>query len=136
MPTTALPAPRDKEALMSRFALAVAIAGVALAVPAVIASASAPPVGPLPKGPVTSIQVQHGLLFAIALPRPNAPYVWRGARPSDPNVARPLEDAEVSGNIVILYKAVKAGKTSLVYALTKGETEKAYKAETFKVTVS
>ena len=38
--------------------------------------------------------------------------------------------------IVLVYKALHAGKTDVIYALTKGETEKALKSQTFKVTVT
>ena len=107
-----------------------ALAGLALA-----AQATAPPVGPLPKGPVTSIRVQHGQLFALVVPRPARGLAWRGARQSDPTIARPLDEAEVNGNIVFVYRAGHAGTTTVVYALTKGEGPKALQARFFPVTV-
>lgn len=111
----------------------VVLAAVALA--AASARASAPPVGPLPKGPVTTIRVQHGLLFSIVVPRPARGLTWRGARQSDATVARPLDEAEVNGNIVFVYRAGHRGTTTVVYALTKGETAKAYQARYFKIVV-
>lgn len=99
------------------------------------AQASAPPVGPLPKGPVTTIQVQVGLLFAIALPRPGNGLAWRGARQSDATIARPLDEVEVNGNIVFTYRAGHPGSTTVVYALTRDETEKALQARYFDVVV-
>ena len=99
------------------------------------ARASAPPVGPLPKGPVTTIRVQHGLLFAIALPRPAADLTWRGARQSDATVARPLDEGELNGNIVFTYRAGRKGTTTVVYALTKDETTKALGARFFQIIV-
>ena len=113
--------------------LGAALASAALALPA---RASAPPVGPLPKGPVTSIQVQHGQLFALVLPKPGSGYTWRGAKNTNVKVAKPLDEGELNGNIVLVYKALKAGKTTIAYGLTKGETEKAYKSQTFQVTVT
>ena len=119
---------------MSRRLLAGMIA-LAVAAVAFSAQASAPPVGPLPKGIVTKIQVQHGQLFAIVLARPAAGLTWRGARLSDATVARPLDEGELKGNIVFVYRAGHTGKTTVVYALTKGEGPKALQARMFEVTV-
>ena len=121
---------------MRRHWLAVLVAALALAAAAVSARASAPPVGPLPAGPVTAIHVRHGLLFAIVLPKPAAGYFWRGARQSDPTVARPLDEGELNGNVVLVYRAGHPGRTTVVYALTKDEGPKAVKARFFAVTVS
>jgi hypothetical protein len=111
--------------------------GLALActVAAASARASAPPVGPLPKGPVTTIHVERGLLFAIALPRPGSGLAWRGARPSDAAIARPLDEGELNGKIVFTYRAGRTGSTTVVYALTKDETPKALQARYFNVVV-
>src|SRR5579864_2997038 len=106
-----------------------------LAAIALSAQASAPPVGPLPKGPVTTIHVQHGLLFGVALPHPSNGLTWRGARPSDATIARPLDEGELNGNIVFTYRAGHTGTTTVIYALTKGETPKALNARYFKVVV-
>jgi alkylation response protein AidB-like acyl-CoA dehydrogenase len=121
---------------MLRRSLLGVVAALALAIGAVSAPASAPPVGPLPKGPLTRIHVQHGLLFALVLPRPAAGLTWRGARLSDATIARPLDEGELNGNIVFVYRAGHAGRTTVVYALTKGEGPKALKARSFEVTVS
>lgn len=120
-------------AMPGRLALVIAVV-LALAVGG-SAQASAPPVGPLPKGPVTTIRVQHGLLFSIVVPRPGAGLTWRGARPSDATVARPLDEGELNKNIVFVYRAGHAGTTTVVYALTKGEGPKALQARYFKVVV-
>lgn len=117
--------------LFSRI-LAALLAAAALAG---AARASAPPVGPLPAGPTTTIHVRHGLLFGIALPRPRTGFTWRGARRSDATVARPLYEGELSGNIVFVYRAGHAGTTTVVYALTRGERQKAFQARFFKVVV-
>jgi hypothetical protein len=108
---------------------------VALVVAVLAARASAPPVGPLPKGPLTTIRVQHGLLFAIALPRPGKGLTWRGARLIDATVARPLDEGELNGNIVFTYRAGRTGSTTVVYALTRGETRKALEARYFRIMV-
>jgi hypothetical protein len=97
--------------------------------------ATAPPVGPLPKGVVTTIRVRHGELFALVVPRPRPGLTWRGARQSDATVARPLDEAEVNGNVVFVYRAGHRGTTTVVYALTRGETPKALAARFFRVTV-
>lgn len=102
---------------------------------AALARASAPPVGPLPSGPVTTIHVRQGLLFGIALPRPASGLAWRGARRSDATIARPLDEGELNGNIVFTYRAGRPGSTTVVYALTRDETESALQARFFKVVV-
>ena len=109
---------------------------LAAALLALSARATAPPIGPLPKGPVTSIQVEHGQLFALVLPKPGNGYAWRGAKNTNVKVAKPLDEGELNGNIVLVYKALKAGKTTIAYGLTKDETETAYKSQTFQVTVT
>lgn len=118
-----------------RCLLVALVATLASATAACAAQASAPPVGPLPTGPVTTIHVQRGLLFSIALPRPGPGLTWRGARQSDPTIARPLDEAELNGNIVFTYRAGHPGSTTVVYALTRGETEKALQARFFTVVV-
>ena len=110
--------------------LAILLATVALAGPA-----TAPPVGQLPPGPVTTIRVQHGLPFALALPQRNGGLVWRGARNTHLDVARPVGEADVGTNVVLTYQALRRGKTTIVYGLTKGETPKAYAARYFTVVV-
>jgi hypothetical protein len=84
---------------------------------------------------LTTISVQHGLLFAIALPRPGSGLAWRGARQSDAAIARPLDEGELNGNIVFTYRAGHTGSTTVVYALTRDEGEQALQARYFKVTV-
>jgi hypothetical protein len=112
------------------------LAAVAVALGTVRALATAPPVGPLPKGPVTAIRVEPGLLFALVLPKPAPGLTWRGARQSDATVARPLDEGELNGNIVFVYRAGRAGATTVSYALTKDEEPKALKARYFPITVA
>lgn len=100
------------------------------------AVASAPPVGPLPKGPVTTISVQRGQLFGIALPRPKGKgQVWRIARHYDGRIVAEVSEGEQLGNIVAAYRALRPGKATIVYALTLGESTKALQARYFKITV-
>ena len=120
---------------MLRRSLVGVIAVLALGGAALSARATAPPVGPLPKGPVTTIHVKHGQLFALVVPRPGAGLAWRGARRSDATIARPLDEGELNGNIVFVYRAGHSGTTTVVYALTKDEGPKALQARFFKVTV-
>jgi hypothetical protein len=90
---------------------------------------------PTPGGAGDDVHVRHGLLFAIALPRPAAGLTWRGARLSDATVARPLDEGELNHNIVFTYRAGETGTTTVVYALTRDETAKAFQARYFKITV-
>jgi hypothetical protein len=110
--------------------LAAFLAALSLAGPA-----TAPPIGPLPTGPVTTIQVRHGLPFALALPHRRGGLVWRGARNSNLAVARPIGEADVGANVVLTYRALRAGRTTLAYALTRGETAKVYEARYFRIVV-
>lgn len=113
---------------------------VAAAVLAGPLGASAPPVGPLPLGPVVTMTVPRGALFAIALPsRPaSTGLVWRaagGVNPSVPGIVRPLWESDVGASVAVIYKAVSAGKATIRYGLTRGETLKAYASITYRVTV-
>jgi predicted secreted protein len=115
--------------------VAVAATLVVAALAAASAPGTAPPVGQLPKGPVTSIRVHRGQLFALVVPKPAAGLSWRGARRSDATVARPLDEGELNGNVVFVYRAGHAGRTTVVYALTRDEQRKALGARYFAVTV-
>ena len=104
------------------------------------AVASAPPVGPLPRGPVIVMTVPRGALFAIALPsRPaSTGLVWRAAaraNPAVPRIVRPLWEADVGASVSLVYRATAIGRATLAYGLTRGETWKAYASVTYRVTV-
>jgi hypothetical protein len=84
--------------------------------------------------------VPRGALFAIALPsRPaSTGLVWRAASGRDaavPRIVRPLWEADVGASVVLVYKAVAAGKATLTYGLTRGETLTAYASITYRVMV-
>jgi hypothetical protein len=108
--------------------LALAIAGAA--------RGDSTPIGPLPPGPVSTISTSPNQLVAIALP--HAPkvsgLVWRLARRYDSRVVRQISEADVDANVVLVFKVISHGKTSLVFALTRGDTSaKALKAATHKI---
>jgi hypothetical protein len=47
-----------------------------------------------------------------------------------------VSEADIGNSVVIVYRAVGTGRTSVIYALTRGETPKAFKARTYAVRVS
>ena len=102
------------------------------------AIASAPPVGALPKGSVSTIVTTKGQLVSIALPSSAAStgLVWRLARPLSAKVAVEVGEADVGKNVVVIFRATGVGTASIVYALTKGESPKAQQAKTFKLRVT
>src|SRR5206468_1137994 len=103
---------------------------------ATAAIASAPRVGPLPKGPVTTIELAAGRTFTASLPKPSlAGRVWRIARIFDAHVVRELREGESATAVKVTFRAVGAGTTRVVFALTRGETAHAYAARTYKVVV-
>ncbi len=116
---------------MLRSTAGAAVVALILAVPAL---ASAPPVGPLPPGPVTSITSPRGSLVSVAL-RSHAGRSWRLARPVDPHVLVEVGEANVGKSVVVIYRAVGRGTVSVRYGLTRGETRKAYASATFTVHV-
>jgi hypothetical protein len=100
------------------------------------AVADSPPVGPLPAAKVTTIRTTRGSLFSVALPRRHGGYVWRIARAFNSRVARQVTEGDVGTTVVLVFRAVGRGQTSIVLAETKGETAKAYRAVRYAVTVS
>jgi len=98
--------------------------------------ADSTPVGTLPAGAVTTTTTKPGQLVSVALPRAGASsgLVWRVARGYDSTVVRELSEGEVGTSVVIVYKVVGRGNTSLVFALTRGDTSpKAVKSATQKI---
>jgi hypothetical protein len=116
----------------------VAVLLAALLAPSLQASvANAPPVGPLPPGQVTNVSTPAGSLVAIALPGQAASsgLVWRLARGVNTKVLRQVSERNVGRDVVVVYKAVGRGQGTVAYGLTKGETRKAYKSVTYKISV-
>jgi len=100
------------------------------------ALADSTPIGPLPAGPATNIDVQHGELVAVALPQRNAGRVWRVARPFDTGVLRQVSEADVGPSVVLVFRARRAGQTTVSLALTKGDTSgKALESRRYRVRV-
>jgi hypothetical protein len=110
-----------------------AVGALVLVLPA---HADAPPVGLLPKGPVTKIATRPGSLVAVALPHRANGLAWRLARGVDPKVLVEVSEADVGKDVVVVYRAGKAGHVKLAYGLTRGEASHARASLTFEVTVS
>jgi len=94
------------------------------------------PVGRLPAGPVSKTTTKPGLLVAVALPRAarKSGLVWRVARRFNSHIVREISEANVRGSVVVVFKVVGRGNTSLVFALTRGDTSpKAVRAATYKI---
>ena len=60
--------------------------------------------------------------------------MWRLARKVNANVARQVSEADVGSNVVVVFKVVGRGKTSIVFALTRGESSsKALLSQTTRI---
>jgi predicted secreted protein len=123
---------------MQKYFLTVAAVVAAAAVLTTTALSSAPPVGPLPKGPVQTVERSQGTTFVLALPKPGvAGRSWRVARSYDSGVVRQVgEGTRPSGAVWVTYQAVGPGTTRIAYALTRGARSHAYASRTFRVVVS
>jgi hypothetical protein len=100
------------------------------------ARADSTPVGTLPAGPVSTTSTKPGQLVAVALPRASASsgLVWRIARRFNSGVVRQVSEADVGASVVVVFKVIGKGDTSLVFALTRGDTSaKAIKSATHRV---
>ena len=113
-----------------------AAAAAAVLVLSLPAEASAPPVGKLPPGPVSTIRAPRGTLVAIALPKHANGLVWRLARRVDPKVLVESGEGDLAGSVVVTYRAVSPGHVVVAYALTRGESSVARQARRFDVTVT
>ena len=102
---------------------------------ATAANASAPPVGRLPAGPRSAIHTGTGELVAVALPHRNGGRVWRVARAFDPSVVQQVSEADVGRSVVLVFRAVGSGKTTLSFGLTRGERATAYESRRFSIQV-
>jgi hypothetical protein len=117
---------------MRRIALAVALAAATALTASV--EAAAPPVGPLPSGPTTTIAANRGTLVSVALPL-RVGKSWRVARPYNSSVVTEVTEATVGKQVVLVYRATGRGTTRVVFGLTRGETRKAYASATYVITV-
>jgi hypothetical protein len=114
------------------------LAVCALALPGA-ALGDSTPVGPLPAGPVSTVQTHPGQLVAVALPHaaPSSGLGWRIARRYDATVVRQISEADVGTSVVIVFRVVGKGRTSLVFALTRGDaSSRAVKSSTHKILAS
>ena len=120
-----MPSWHDKRGGMIRkkHALVTALALLAALVAAGTAAADSTPVGPLPKPAVTRVTTAKGSLVAVALPTQTARsgLVWRIARPLDTRLVRQVGEADVGPSVVLVFRVVGAGRTSLHFALTRGD---------------
>ena len=120
---------------MMAIGFAALVTGVVLAV-AAAARADSRPVGPLPPGPISTITTAPEQLVAVAMPRATvrSGLVWRLARRYNSHVVRQVSEANLGRTVVLVYRIVGRGDTSLVFALTRGDTSpKAVKAVTHKI---
>ena len=109
---------------------------VALSGGAAVAVADSTPVGPLPAGPVASIEAERGELVALALPQRSGGRVWRVARPIDADVLRQVSEGNVGSSVVLVFRARSVGRTTVSLALTKGDaSSKALESRRFRVHV-
>jgi hypothetical protein len=84
---------------------AVVVAAFGAGVLAAVGLASAPPVGPLPAGPSSTIKTTKGQLVAFALPHRSGGRVWRLARAPKLSVLRQVSEADVGNHVVLVYVA-------------------------------
>lgn len=122
----------------SRRRMAALIAAVTALAGAAVAGAgltTAPPVGPLPTGPTSTIETQKGQLVALALPHRSAGRGWRVARAFNSRVLQQVSEADVDASVVLVFRATGKGTTTVSFGLTRGETAKAYESRRFTVRV-
>lgn len=115
--------------------LAVIVVGAALTI-AATARADSAPIGPLPPGPISTITTGPNQLIAVALPRApeKSGLVWRIARRYNAAIVRQVSEGAVGPNVVLVFKVIGRGKTTLVFAFTRGDTSsKAVKSATYKI---
>jgi hypothetical protein len=118
--------------VQARIVVGAFVAAAVLAAPAV---ATAPPIGPLPAGPIQQITTQKGQLVAVALPHSSGGRVWRQANTVSPKVLLEVSEGDVGSSVVIVFRATGSGTATVKYGLTKGETAHAYASRSFAVTV-
>jgi hypothetical protein len=118
-----------------KFTALVAVAVAAAAILAGVGLADSTPVGPLPNGPISTIQAQKGQLVAVALPHRANGRVWRVARRYNARVVQQVSEGDLGKNVVLVFRATGAGMTTIAFGLTRGETAKAFESRRFTVRV-
>ena len=117
--------PRTNRAL-GRGLMVVGLATIALGLAVTLAlsetaRSDSTPITRLPPGPVSTTATVPGQLLAVALPHSSG-HVWRLARRYDPRVLRQVSEADVGASVVLVYRVVGRGRTSLVFGLTRSDT--------------
>jgi hypothetical protein len=115
---------------------AILLAALASLLVATASLADSTPVGPLPPGQVTTTTTKPGQFVAVALPHASASsgLSWRIARRYDSTIVREVSEGDVGSNVVLVFKVVGKGNTSIVFALTRGDASaKAVKSATHKI---
>jgi hypothetical protein len=123
-----------REVAVSRLLGCCLIALVAAACVAT-ATATAPPVGPLPKGTTTTISAPAQSYVAVALDRGQSGLVWRVARAYDARVVVGKVERNLGDLTIWIFQTVRPGSTTVRFALTNGERPKAYKAASYRIVV-
>lgn len=117
--------------------LLVVVAAAAVGVTAAMSSIrDSTPIGPLPPGPVTTIETARGSLVAVALLRqnPSTSLVWRVARRLDARVLKQLSEADVGSSVVLVFRVSGKSTASIRFGLTRGESSgKALRSATYLV---
>ena len=99
------------------------------------AGATAPPVKPIPAGPLSTITTKRGELVSIALPKTSG-LSWRLARNTNTRIVREVAEADVGSNVVVVFRALRPGHAKVVYAQTRGESTTAKRAKHYAITVT
>lgn len=99
------------------------------------AAGSGTPVGPLPAGPASTVHTTVSQLVSVALPHRSGGRSWRIARAYDAKVVTQVTEGDVGRVVVLVFRAVGRGTTTLRFALTRGERPKAYEARSVTVAV-
>jgi hypothetical protein len=119
---------------MRRLAAPVVLA-FALTASVAIAGAGAPPVGPLPKGTVTTISAPAQSYVAVALNRGESGLAWRVARAYDRRVVVETVNRNIGSLTAWVFRTVRPGSTTLRFALTNAQQPKAYQAASYRILV-
>jgi hypothetical protein len=92
---------------MKRSATLLLLSGPAATTVGTISRASEPPVGPLPKGPITTITAPSQEYVAVALNRGQSGLVWRVARAWNTRVIDQTTEANLGDLTVYVFRTIK-----------------------------
>jgi hypothetical protein len=111
--------------IQMRPAVAAGLAALAVGTAVILAGrahADSTPIGPLPKGPVTTVTAPKGTLVSVALPHAGKGLVWRLARRVDPAVLRQVSEGDIGASVVVVFQARRVGNVRVAFAQTRGDT--------------